>query len=124
MWGRSRSEYHVQDGRAVFPATSSTNTMQLMRRRRESQMSQALSGDNQARTPSQSPARCAVFARRYASSLSEDSGWAGSFVSMSSGSDSSIMVAATLYFSMAQFPRSRSRQRSLQNGKSEFASES
>src|SRR5580693_9512266 len=64
--------------------------------------------------------RACVF--RY--SLSEDSGWARSFVSISSGSDSSIMGTAILYFPMAQLPRSRSRQRALQKGNSADVSES
>ena len=62
-------------------------------------------------------------AGRY-SSLSEDSEWGRSFVSISSGSDSSIMGTAILYFPVAQLPRSRSRQRALQKGNSADVSES
>src|ERR1700736_1974079 len=83
-----------------------------------------LSADNQDRTPLRSQARRAVCARRYSSSESECSRCAGTFVSIPSGSDSSIIGTATLYFSVAQFPRSRSRQRSLQKGNSEDVSES
>src|SRR5882724_4153839 len=89
------------------------------------------SGDSRARTPSRSRARrgacpdqIAARARRYSSSCSGCSRWAGSFASISSGSDSSIIGTATLYFSMAQFPRSCSRQRSLQKGNSGEVSES
>src|SRR5260221_14597277 len=86
-------------------------------------MSQAPSGDNRGQRPSRSPAKCAACALHYSSS-SEGSGWARSFVSVSSGSDSSIMGTAILYFPVAQLPRSRSRQRALQKGNSAVLSES
>src|SRR5882672_12284145 len=96
-----------------------------------SQMSREHSEVGRARTPSRSRARrgaCAdrigASARRYSSSCSGCSRWAGSFASISSGSDSSIIGTATLYFSMAQFPRSCSRQRLLQKGNSGDVSES
>src|SRR6185369_8809522 len=92
-------------------------------------MFQALSAFHRGRAPSRSGGKAAASADRAAmargySSSSEDSGWDRSFVSVSSGSDSSIMGTAILYFPVAQFPRSCSRQRSLQNGNSGLVSES
>ena len=87
-------------------------------------MSLALSEGSRGRTLSRWRARCAACASRYSSLISEDSGRDRSFVSVSSGSDSSIIGTATLYFSVAQLPRSRSRQRELQKGNSAVVSES
>src|ERR1700693_1596481 len=81
-----------------------------------------LSGDSRAKRPSRPQSRGGACASRYSSS--EDSGWVRSFGSISSGSDSSIMGTAILYFSLAQLPRSRSRQRALQKGNSADVSES
>src|SRR5579872_1371020 len=87
-------------------------------------MSQALSVDTRGQRLLRSRARRAACSYRYSSSLSEDSDWARSFGSVSSGSDSSIMGTAILYFPIAQLPRSRSRQRALQKGNSAVVSES
>jgi len=99
--------------------------------RQANRTSPALWGDSRGRTQLRSREKCAVCAdrvltraRRYSLSSSEDSRLARSFVSISSGSDSSIMGTAILYFPVAQLPRSRSRQRALQNGNSAVVSES
>src|ERR1700726_4484989 len=68
----------------------------------------------------QSPAQLAACERRYSCSSSRFR-LSGSGVSSPSSSKSG---SETTYFSEAQFPRSKSRQRSLQKGKSRSTSES
>jgi hypothetical protein len=112
------------------PKDNNIGPRRIERRRRASPKSPELSEDSRGPVPLRSRGKCAVCADRTRakagrySSLSEDSGSARSFVSISSGSDSSIMGTAILYFPMAQLPRSRSRQRALQKGNSAVASES